>query len=215
MIASRFNGCCFIGAHAHRPDPILLMAHDFAKQRAARAKNAGKPATSGWLWLVSGIVIGALISFLVYLATLAPHPQRDANPVADKPAVKAAPKPAVPAEKPQFEYYTLLSESEIIVGDRQGATAQEEVVKAPEREKKASTLLLQAGSFRQLADADRRRAEILLLDLVASVETVTVNGGETWHRVHVGPFDSAEELGKARRKLLEHRIDTLEISKRA
>ena len=53
------------------------MAHDFAKQRAARAKNAGKPATSGWLWLVSGVVIGALISFLVYLATLAPHPQRN------------------------------------------------------------------------------------------------------------------------------------------
>lgn len=191
------------------------MAHDFAKQRAARAKNAGKPATSGGLWLVSGIVIGTLISFLVYLATLAPHPQRDANPVAEKPAVKTAPKPAAPAEKPQFEYYTLLSESEIIVGDRHGATAQEEVVKAPEREKKTSTLLLQAGSFRQLADADRRRAEILLLDLVASVETVTVKGGETWHRVHVGPFDSAEELGKARRKLLEHHIDTLEISKRA
>ncbi|MBK6583272.1 MAG: SPOR domain-containing protein [Gammaproteobacteria bacterium] len=167
------------------------------------------------MWLVSGIVIGALVSFLVYLATLAPHPQRDPDPIGGAPTVKAAPKPPVPAEKPQFEYYTLLSESEIIVGDRQGGAAQEDVAKAPEREKKNSSLLLQAGSFRQIADADRRRAEILLLGLPARVETVTVNGGETWHRVHVGPFRSAEDLGKARRTLLEHRIDTLEISKRA
>ncbi len=191
------------------------MAHDFAKQRAVRAKNAGKPPTPGWLWLLGGIAIGALASFLVYLATLAPHPQRDSNPIAGKAAVKAAPTPPAPAERPQFEYYTLLSESEIIVGDRQGRTAQEDVTKTPEREKKTSSLLLQAGSFRKLADADRRRAEILLLGLAARVEAVTVNGGETWHRVHVGPFQSAEELGKARRTLLEHRIDTLKISKRA
>jgi cell division protein FtsN len=190
------------------------MAHDFAKQRAARAKNAGKPPVSGWLWLACGIVIGTLASFLVYLATLAPHPQRDAKQAEAQPEAQAAPKSSVPAEKPQFDFYTLLPESEIIVDSRQSSAAKD-ASRTSEREKQPSLLLLQAGSFRQLGEADRRRAEILLLDLKASVETVTVNGGETWHRVHVGPFASAEELTAARRKLLEHHIDALEISKRA
>ena len=55
------------------------MAHDFAKQRAARANRSGQPAHAPWLWLVSGIVIGTLVSFLVYLATLTPPPQQAAT----------------------------------------------------------------------------------------------------------------------------------------
>jgi hypothetical protein len=54
------------------------MAHDFAKQRAARANRSARPAQAPWLWLVSGMVIGTLVSFLVYLATLTPPPQQAA-----------------------------------------------------------------------------------------------------------------------------------------
>jgi cell division septation protein DedD len=97
------------------------MAHDFAKQRAARANRSGKPPPSPWLWLASGIVIGTLVSFLVYLATLAPQPQQpSAAPEAAASAATAPPpadtakkKPAKPtAAKPEFDFYEVLRNTE-------------------------------------------------------------------------------------------------------
>jgi hypothetical protein len=101
------------------------MAHDFAKQRAARANRSARPGPAPWLWLVSGIVIGTLTSFLVYLATLAPQPQPQPQPPvaasapgkddarAAAPAGDPAKKPAaVPAAKPQFDFYDILRNTE-------------------------------------------------------------------------------------------------------
>ena len=98
------------------------MAHDFAKQRAARANRSGQPAHAPWLWLVSGIVIGTLVSFLVYLATLTPPPQQAATVNADaageEPAKAAATEPAkkkaaaTPETRPQFDFYDILRQTE-------------------------------------------------------------------------------------------------------
>ena len=202
------------------------MAHDFAKKRAADAKKrSGNAPASPWLWFLSGIIIGALGSFLVYLATLAPHPDRPAPAVAKATEPAAAPEekqPARRAEKPQFDFYTLLPETEVLVGEpSQPQTSEAKSSQTtpesppPESSKPAAQFLLQAGSFRQFADADRRRAEILLLGFDARVETVTVRGGETWHRVHVGPFPDPTALTRARNSLRGQGIETLEISKRS
>jgi len=101
------------------------MSHDFAKQRAARANRSARSGPPPWLWLASGVVIGTLISFLVYLATLAPHPpqslppaggpdaRQDPSPasVATKP--EPAKKPAAtPESRPQFDFYDILRNSD-------------------------------------------------------------------------------------------------------
>lgn len=99
------------------------MAHDFAKQRAARANRSGQPAHAPWLWLVSGIVIGTLVSFLVYLATLTPLPQQAATVNAEA-VPEALPKEgatepekkrkaaAAPETRPQFDFYDILRQTE-------------------------------------------------------------------------------------------------------
>jgi hypothetical protein len=69
--------------------------------------------------------------------------------------------------------------------------------------------LVQAGSFEQLADADRLRASLLLLGLDASTRTVTLDGGATWHRVLVGPFDLERDTRRVMTRLREQRIDPL------
>jgi len=76
-------------------------------------------------------------------------------------------------------------------------------------------LLLQAGSFRQQAEADRRRANILLLGYPARVETVNARAGETWYRVRVGPFSDAKAMSEARGALRDQGIESVEIGKRA
>nr|WP_246386788.1 SPOR domain-containing protein [Litorivivens lipolytica] len=72
---------------------------------------------------------------------------------------------------------------------------------------------MQAGSFKTNADADRRRAELLLLGLEAKIEAVEANG-DTWHRVYVGPFTSRSKLSKARTTLISEGIETLLLKRK-
>ena len=69
--------------------------------------------------------------------------------------------------------------------------------------------LVQAGSFEQPADADRLRASLLLLGLDASTRTVNLDGGATWHRVLVGPFDSERDTRRVMTRLREQSIKPL------
>ena len=73
--------------------------------------------------------------------------------------------------------------------------------------------LLQAGSFKQQEDADRRRAELLLLGLEPRVEASSGDNGR-WFRVYLGPFDSRSAMAKARSLTAAQDIDTLLLKRR-
>ena len=60
--------------------------------------------------------------------------------------------------------------------------------------------LLQAGAFRNGAEADNLKARIALLGLVGRVEIVQTPGGPM-HRVRLGPYATASELEQAKQKL--------------
>ncbi len=68
--------------------------------------------------------------------------------------------------------------------------------------------ILQAGSSRNAADAERLRASLALQGMVAQVQPVTING-ETWHRIRVGPFGSRAEADAAQRQLHGAKINTM------
>lgn len=59
---------------------------------------------------------------------------------------------------------------------------------------------LQAGSFRKQEDADRVRAQIIILGQAARVESGKVKD-DTWFRVMVGPFSNREQLTLAQKQL--------------
>ena len=60
--------------------------------------------------------------------------------------------------------------------------------------------LLQAGAFRNAAEADNLKARIALLGLVGRVEIVQTPNGPM-HRVRLGPYATASELEQAKQKL--------------
>ena len=72
---------------------------------------------------------------------------------------------------------------------------------------------LQAGSFRKEADADRVRAQIILLGQAVSVESGTVKD-ETWYRVLVGPFSNREQLTTAQKQLAGSGFSNLLLQQR-
>lgn len=111
-------------------------------------------------------------------------------------------------QKPRFDFYDLLKETHIPVSQQEKITKPtDKSVETPQE------FLLQVASFKSLVDADRLRAELLLLNLDAQTEKAKIRNGETWHRVIVGPFASRSKLAKARSILLANRYEALVLKR--
>jgi len=70
--------------------------------------------------------------------------------------------------------------------------------------------VLQAGSYRNEADADRVRAQLALQGVNAKVQRVAVDT-DVWHRVRIGPITNLDELNRVRRQLRAAEVDALVI----
>ena len=65
---------------------------------------------------------------------------------------------------------------------------------------------LQAGAFREVADAESARGKLALLGFEATLSDRTTDTG-VLHRVRIGPFQQVEAMNKVRSKLSENGID--------
>ncbi len=187
------------------------MTRDFAnKSSATRGTAKKKPAnasrrqqapasTAPWPWFLAGLLCGVFLSGLVWLASQQPDATAEEAVVAQKSSEK-------PRPTPRFDFYTLLPEQRIDVDINPEAMAN---TSTPSDE-----FLLQAGSFKQAEDADRRRAQLLLLGLTANVEEATTDNGR-WFRVYIGPFESRSALQSARNRTAQEGIDTLLLKRPA
>lgn len=70
--------------------------------------------------------------------------------------------------------------------------------------------LLQAASFPERTDAERLRAELIMLGLPASTGEIQV-GGQSWYRVTVGPFPDVAAAEGARERLRERNLTAIDV----
>lgn len=194
------------------------MARDYAKKtrskttpaaqrrtgnRKSRSSTAGAP---GWAWALSGLALGLFVAFLVYLNENRPPPPKATTTEKRPPASET--RPAGGGEqRPRFDFYTILPEQEVVVPENPGEDERAGVA----ADQDAAQYLLQAGSFRTLEQADSLRARLVLLGVEASIETVRLKEGDTWHRVRVGPFNSVREVAKIQERLRRKEIQTLRV----
>jgi cell division protein FtsN len=194
------------------------MARDFAKTRnqgaassrtparkkkprgsASRSAPSGSKAAQpgrGWRWFSSGLLTGFFLSFLLYLGTLPGGGGQQPVPPAPVPDQVTSEPP-----RPRFDFYKMLPEQTIDAAVEPAEVAQP-------RAASTENYLLQAGSFRQREDADRRRAELLLLGLEPTVQQADGDNGQ-WFRVYIGPFASHSQMARARSLTAGQGIDTL------
>ena len=184
------------------------MSHDFAKNSSGSSKkkpakktqNASKKVPEkknlpGWFFFLCGVAFTLFAQFLYHLAKIQTAPTE--SQVASKKEV------AKPATKPVYDFYEKLKTMEVDVPD--------EVVE--KREQENYNYVLQAGSFKNISDANQQRAEIILLGLDATIETTKNQSGNTWHRIIVGPFTSRSKLNKARSTLINSGMETMTIKR--
>jgi cell division protein FtsN len=186
------------------------MAKDY--KNTPRPKSKAPKAAPGWVWMLAGLSIGLFVALLGYLkdhsptdtVRSTPAPVVDKGRPAAKPATtKPADSQAVEDKKPRFDFYNLLPEMEVFIPPQ--TLEAERAREATE----SITYYLQAGSFRNFADADRLRAQLALSNIESQIQRVTINDSQTWHRVRVGPFQSAREMGKMRNRLRAQSIEAV------
>jgi len=190
------------------------MARAKARTRP-RGASARRPAGSqapAWALLVTGLLVGFFLGMLVPLSSVPPSPAAD-GVAHQEPEPEPAAQQASRNRSTRFDFYTLLPEREVIVSSSEPSVATETDAPSAATPVPRTRFLLQAGSFRRVEDADRRRAQVLLLGLDARIEDVHTNGGR-WHRVIVGPFDARGPLDRARATLISENIDTLVLSQK-
>ena len=170
------------------------------KTQAQRRSGEGQSRGKGLRLYVAGVLTGVFLSFIGYLGTL-PDPAVSATETG------TPEQPEVVIQRPRFDFYTNLTQESIDEVQDQVEPAAD-VRKPPTATELPEPYLLQAGSFRQHDDAERRRAQLLLLGLEPVIEETSSSNG-IWFRVYLGPFESRELMVRARSLTTNQNIETL------
>jgi len=189
------------------------------RKRKARRKTQRQDDYPGWMWMLFGLAIGLSVAFAIYmkdrnadvpLRVVAQEPASMANTLEQSVAVNrpvpAAVEPEEPVER-RFDFYEMLPNFEVVIPEQEtnvSQDTQQDAVVLP------GIYVLQAGSFRDFEDADRRRAQLALQGIESRIQRVTIDD-KTYHRVRIGPTDDLDELNRVRNRLKQANIDVLRI----
>jgi len=179
----------------------------------------------------------------VYVHETLPPPATSGEENAVEPAREDPAAPPSPP-KPRFDFYTLLPEMEVVIPEEEitgnlkqtappvaapvvtppvvdAAPPQPAAPAAKTSEPRptpapapAGNYFLQVGSFRSGEQAERFKAELGMMGMQTSIQKVTINNTDTYHRVRVGPFNTLDELDRTRQKLKKQGIDSTPIKVR-
>jgi cell division protein FtsN len=213
------------------------VARDY-KNSGRSASRRGSSAGPAWGQLLIGLGLGLLVAVGVHLhhsgqVRVVLPSEQGARPA--QPPLVEAPAAGEPADnRPRFEFYKLLPEMEVVVPEAEqrrlrdqspppaastptpaprSASPPAAAPSAPPSPARAGTrYLLQAGAFQNFTDADRMKAQLALMGVEASIQSVELSGGETWHRVRVGPFSEAGEVNRVRQRLQSNGIEAILLS---
>jgi cell division protein FtsN len=176
--------------------------------------NKRRPATSSGMGAGSGFVLGlalglslALGIFIYDRRTAQSEKTTQQQPPVKRPASPAAPPPASPPADRQYDFYDMLPKFEVVIPEQDESTPVQARSVAMQ---KPGVYMLQAGSFRDSADAERVRALIALQGVQSKVQRVAIDR-DTWHRVRIGPITNLKELEATRSKLRQAQIEALVI----
>ena len=185
--------------------PGKTLSRDY---KHVKRHQPGGQTVSGVTGFATGLAVGLCVAlgvFLHYRNQLVPEPL----PVAAKPPASAqATEDAAPPADPSkdFTFYDDLPRQEV------------EVPKAPEKPgvrpvagMPAGDVILQAGSFKQPAEADKLQAKLAQYGVDSKIQRFALED-ETWYRVRIGPIATVEQLEQIRSKLAEAEVEATPVT---
>jgi cell division protein FtsN len=188
------------------------MAKAASRDYKTRRKKTG--GFSGWMGILCGLAFGLAVAGIVYIKDHRPDAQiaraaktdkkkAHGNEPADAETGDAAPED--PAKS--YAFYDMLPKFEVVVPEKE-KDVRPDIKPVPETRR--GTYVLQAGSYKNFADADRVRAQLALQGVESKVQKVSVDS-DTWHRIRIGPISNLDELNRLRGILRKADVDALVI----
>ncbi len=181
------------------------MARDY---RPKRNKPGG---FSGWIGLACGLGLGLGVAAVVYLKDhRLDAPAASAGKIAKK---KIHGNEASDAggtgtdDSKSYAFYEMLPKFEVVVPEKD-KDVRPDIKPVPET--RPGTYMLQAGSYKNFADADRVRAQLALQGIESKVQKVTIDT-DTWHRIRIGPISKLDELNRLRQVLRKADVDVIVV----
>ncbi len=171
-----------------------------------------------WRDLGIGFSAGLLVALVIYVSD-----HRDQQAAADG-AVTAAPTPhratghaltaagaaaagdAADAAADKYDFYDGLPKFEMVVPEKEHGTR----VDAAARVERPGTYFLQAGSYRNVEDANRIQAQLARQNISANVQRVALDA-DVWYRIRIGPIKDLDQLNRLRQQLQSAEIVSLVI----
>ena len=209
------------------------MSADY-KARPTTPRPKRRSGKSCGFWFIFGLMLGGFgvgLYLMVRTPIQAPTP---GAAVAKTESAKSA-----PVAPTRFDFHDILPELEVVVSDNELAKPdvkkpeekrpedkkpdekQAEAVKKPDAAKpepaKAAAdsgggnYMVQIASLRTAADAERFKAQLAMQGIQAKVQTVTVNGKDTYHRVQAGPYQGKQAVNEVRSQLKAKGMDTIAV----
>ena len=179
--------------------------------KTRRGKAAG---FSGWMGVLCGLALGLGVAGIIYIKDHRPDTQISRVSKADKKKSRLNESPDTEAaesgtEEPakSYDFYDRLPKFEVVVPEKE-KDVRPDTKSVPETRR--GTYVLQAGSYKNFADADRVRAQLALQGVESKVQKVTVDN-DTWHRIRIGPISKLDELNRLRQILRKADVDVLVI----
>ncbi len=153
-----------------------------------------------WKWILIFVVIAGFISCLLWLKSTATRNTQQ--------AVTSKPK----KQPIKYEFYNVLPEREVIIPEYQIETQKrierQQAKKNPANKQPSAIYMIQAGAFEIYREADKRKAQLILMGQNAYLEKAIMEG-KTWHRVKIGPFSSLNEADGIRKRLNKQKIQSV------
>ncbi len=171
-----------------------------------------------WRDLGIGLGAGLLVALVVYVSdhreqqaaadsavATAPTPHRAAGRAPGKAGGDAAGGTA-DAAADKYDFYDGLPKFEMVVPEKEHGTR----VDAAARVERPGTYFLQAGSYRNVEDANRIQAQLARQNISANVQRVALDA-DVWYRIRIGPIKDLNQLNRLRQQLQAAEIVSLVI----
>ena len=161
-----------------------------------------------------GLFAGALLTAMAFTGLGARHkaadapdaPRPDPHRAAARADLEAAGGSGKPAEK--YDFYQMLPNFEVVVPEKDRDVKRD--LPAAAKIERPGVYVLQAGSYRNQADAERVQRQLALQGVQSKVQRVAVDA-DVWHRVRIGPISNLDQLNKVRKQLQAAEVDALVI----
>jgi cell division protein FtsN len=173
-------------------------------------RGGGSNARNGrWRDIGIGLGIGLLIALAIFLRDQRQLDSAEAQQPKPRAPAKTQPQAAADTEEPapQYDFYDMLPKFEVVVPEKERDVRRDLPTARVER---PGVYVLQAGSYRNQADAERVRTQLGRQGITATVQRVAVDT-DVWHRVRVGPIRELNQVNRMRESLRAADIDALVI----